>query len=134
MIDCLKLQLKTQMEGLEKVSQFTIQEIGLSKEYFQLSKDSHQTLARVSLAVDWLQKDLAIFMGEVSGQSKLSQLLQQLLEKKIEVRANAMQKEGRERERERERERDVNNRSSLFRTPWTESVHTEVPSFFKGLE
>lgn len=82
MIECLKLQLKMQLEGLEKLAQFTVQEIGLSVEYSRLLEEGHQTLAKVSLTTEWLQKEVRLF-GEESDRSGV--LLKQLDEKKIEV-------------------------------------------------
>ena len=84
MIERLKIQLKTQLEGLERLAQFTVQEVGLSQDYCKLVEEVHQTLAKVSLTHDWLQKEMGIFGANLADQG--AQLLQKLAERKKEVR------------------------------------------------
>lgn len=81
MIECLRQQMKTQLEGLEKLAQFTVQEIGLSADYSRLVESVHQTLARVALTANWLEREMNIF-GDFSG----SPLLEELAAKEREVR------------------------------------------------
>ena len=85
MIECLKLQLKAQLEGLEKLKQFTIQQIGLSMDYARLTEEVHQTLAKVTLTWEWVQKEMTIFLDEGS-QSKLYPFVELLEGKRREVR------------------------------------------------
>lgn len=85
MIDCLRMQLKNQVEAVKKLSQFTINETGLSNDYNQLKKDVHQALAKVSMTVESLKKELPLF-GSVAGETKLPQLLTELVAKEGEVR------------------------------------------------
>ena len=82
MIQCMGAQLKTQLEGLEKLEQFTMKEIGLSQDYARLMEDIHQTLATVTLAVKWLERDMGVF-GAECGQC--GEYLRQLKERKMEV-------------------------------------------------
>lgn len=82
MIECLKQQLKAQLEGLEKLAQFTMKEIGLSQDYAKLMERVHQTLAEVSLAAKWLERDVSVF-GDESG--LCGEHLRQLMMRKMEV-------------------------------------------------
>lgn len=83
MLNSLRQQLRTQWEGLEKVSQFTLQEFGLSQDYISLNENVHRALAEVTLAEEWLKMDASL-LGEECGE-----LLMQLAERKVEVCKNS---------------------------------------------
>lgn len=82
MIHCVEWQLKAQLEGLDRLTQFTVQEIGLSPEYSRLMEGVHQALAKVALVLKWQQKEL-----EASG--SCVQLLADLGQRKKELQTIA---------------------------------------------
>ena len=73
-----------QVHAGEKLSRFAISETGLSNDYNQLKKDVHQALAKVSMTVETLNKELALFRS-IACETQLPQLLTQLVEKEGEV-------------------------------------------------
>ena len=92
MLECLRVQLQTQLEGLEKLGQFTMQQRGLSLENFQLIEEVHQTLARVSLAGAWLREEVGVF-GDTSG--RCGGVLELLTERQAEVQRGRCMEGGR---------------------------------------
>lgn len=70
MIGYMGAQQKKQLEGLEELAQFTSREIGTFKAdiYPLLLEEVHQTLAKASLAFDWLNCDVANLDAPVQSQ------------------------------------------------------------------
>ena len=84
MIECMRTQLKNQVKAFENLAQFTINQTGLSNEYNQLMKDIHEATAKVSMTVEMVKKEMALF-GDAASESELPRLLAQLVEKEGEV-------------------------------------------------
>ena len=84
MIQCLKNQLHNQRESVGKLYQFTINETGMSSSYNNLKKQVQQTLARVSLMLEILEKDLEWY-GDGDEETLLPELMQELAKKEGEV-------------------------------------------------
>jgi hypothetical protein len=86
MIGYMGTQQKRQLEGLEELAQFTAREIGAFKAnmYPYLLEEVHQTLAKASLACDWLNQDLAHLDG-LPNQSQLSSFIASLEQNKSQV-------------------------------------------------
>lgn len=86
MIGYMGAQQKKQLEGLEELALFTAREMGMFKAniYPSLLEQVHQTLAQTSLALNWLNEDVANFDG-LSNQAQFTSLVSSLDHHKSQV-------------------------------------------------
>ena len=84
MVQCLRLQLLNQRNAVYQLYQFAINMTGMSDSYNQLKKDVQQSLARVTLMVEVITKDLDL-CGIGAEESTLPELLQELVKKEGQV-------------------------------------------------
>ena len=86
MIGYMGLQQKKQLEGLEELAQFTSREMEMfmSNTYPFLLEQVHQNLARTTLALQWLNEDVAVLSTGHNG-SKIASLCSSLETNKVQV-------------------------------------------------
>ena len=77
MLSVLGVQFRKQQEGLEELACFSEQELGVFRTtvYPSLMEQAHQSLAKLTLAAQWLETDMAFFHSKNADTAALMNLL-----------------------------------------------------------